>query len=291
MNPSTWQPSADSPCSRAAVASADSGRRAGRARRDHVHVRRQRLNLRQTRPRRRMRRIEADGLLEGAKRPGVVLLRISEVPRLQIAAISLEVMRLRPDTNGPFSRGETGLHGLDDSGGDLVLHSEHVRRVAIEALRPELIAAHDIGELRGHAKPVAGRPHAALEDVAHRERTRDGRQVAVVVAGPEGGGARCDADPVDADQRVHDLLGHPLAEVLLVLRGAHVREGQHRDRDGPPSAGLKACATSRELEDRGDRQPRERPGPPFEARRRGARPALRRSTSRTPRAPLQRNQA
>ena len=36
--------------------------------------------------------------------------------------------------------------------------------------------------------------------------------------------------PVDADERVHDLLGHALAEVVLVLAGAHVRERQHRDR-------------------------------------------------------------
>ncbi len=60
---------------------------------------------------------------------------------------------------------------------------------------------------------------------------RDTTQVASLPARTEGRRQRRDADPNDADERVHDLLGHALAEVLLALVGAHVGEGQHRDRD------------------------------------------------------------
>ena len=105
--------------------------------------------------------------------------------------------------------------------------------LAVEALRPELKAAGDVGQLRGDAKPVARRPHAALEDVAHGERAGDRGQVR---SRPAARGRPRSATrrgfPSTRDERVHDLLGHPLAEVLLVLRGAHVGERQHRDRDG-----------------------------------------------------------
>ena len=65
---------------------------------------------------------------------------------------------------------------------------------------------------------VAGRSHAAFEDVAHGEQAGDLRQVPAFLAGPKCRGPGRDADAGDADERVHDLLGHPLAEIFLVLR-------------------------------------------------------------------------
>ena len=68
--------------------------------------------------------------------------------------------------------------------------------------------------------------------MAHRQRPGDRLEVTTALPRPEGRGAGGDAHPLDAHQRVHDLLGHPLAEILLVLVRAHVREGQHGDCHG-----------------------------------------------------------
>jgi len=84
-------------------------------------------------------------------------------------------------------------------------------------------------------EPVFGTPqahNAAVEYVVDGESSRDRGQVGPVLPRSERRGPGRDANAVDPDERVHDLLGHSLAEVLLVLRRAHVREGQHRDRHG-----------------------------------------------------------
>ena len=177
-----------------------------------------------------MRGIEADGFLEGGHGPAEVL-HPPKVPALQVAAVGLEVVGLRSSVHGVRAGPEPGLHRVDDARGDLVLDGEDVDGLPVEPLRPELVAARDVGELRRDAQPDAGRAYAALEHVAHAERTGDGGQVVAVPPRTERRGAGRDADPVDPHQRVHDLLGHTFAEILLVLRRAHVGERQDRDRD------------------------------------------------------------
>ena len=157
-NASTWRPSADSPCSSRRGGQRLSRGGAGLARGDHAEDGREDGDLREAGPRRRMRRIEADGLLEGAKGPGEVLLRREGAgpsdscgrPRGSRAAAGRE-------PRAP--RGEPGLDGLDDARGDLVLDGEDVRGLPVEALRPELVAARDVGQLRGDAQPA--RPTSA----------------------------------------------------------------------------------------------------------------------------------
>jgi hypothetical protein len=105
-------------------------------------------------------------------------------------AVGLEVTGLRSGVNGPRSRSEPGLHGLDDARGDLVQDGEDVDDLPVEALRPELVAARDIGELGRDTQPAPRRAHAALEDVAHGERAGDGRKVAAALLRPEGRGPR-----------------------------------------------------------------------------------------------------
>jgi hypothetical protein len=150
---------------------------------------------------------------------------------LQVKAISLEVACLGPGPYASFPLTKTRLDCLDDSGSDLVLHREDIDGIAIESFRPELVAARHIGELGGDAQPVSGGAHATLEHVVHRKRASDRREVAAIAAGAECRGSRRHADSVDPYERAHDLLGHPFAEVLLILCRAHIRERQHRDRN------------------------------------------------------------
>ena len=194
-------------------------------------MRREHGDLRETRPRGRVSGIEADGLLEGGEGLAEVLLP-PKVPALQVAAVGLEVADLRAGLNGSRSRSEASLHRVDDSRRDLVLDGEDVRGVAIESLRPEVEAARDIGQLGGDPQPAARRPNAALEDVVDGEGPRDRGQVGALLPRPKRRGPGCHADPVDPHERVHDLLGHALAEVILVFRGTQVRERQHRDGHG-----------------------------------------------------------
>jgi hypothetical protein len=174
--------------------------------------------------------IEADGLLECLKGLDVVLLP-PKVPPHQITAVGLQVGGLRARANRVLPGREPRLHRLDDSRGNLVLDGEYVRGLPVESLRPELVASRGVGHLGGDAQPASCRAHAAFQDVANRQRARDRREVAGLASRPERRGAGGDANPLDPDERVHDLLGHALAEVLLVLRRTHVRERKHRDRD------------------------------------------------------------
>ena len=153
------------------------------------------------------------------------------MPALQVAAVSLEVVGLRSGGNGSRAGPEPGLHRADDARGNFVLDGEDVDRLLVEPLRPELVAARDVGQLCRGPQPAAGRSHTALEDMVDGEGARDRRQVGAVLPRPERRGPGRHADPVDPHERVHDLLGHPLAEVFLVLRRAQVREWQHGDRD------------------------------------------------------------
>ena len=194
-----------------------SGGRAGLAGGDQAHVRRERQALREPGPRRRMSRIEADGLLEGPNGPAVVLLGVPTMLAQQVAAIGFQVSGLRSGVDGSRSRSEPGLHGLDDAGGDLVLHGEYVLQLPVEALGPDLVARGDLAQLGGDAQLAAGRPHAALQHLLHREHAPDPAEVLLLPARPEGRGPRRHADSLDADECVHDLLGHSLAEVLLVF--------------------------------------------------------------------------
>ena len=132
-----------------------------------------------------MARVETDGLLEGAHGAAMVFLRVPEVTALQVPTVGLEVRGLRAGLYGLCSRAEPGLHGLDHSRSNLVLHGEYIGGVAVESLRPEVIPARDLGELRRDAKAVTRRAHAALEDVPHRQRVGDRLQPAAVVPGAE----------------------------------------------------------------------------------------------------------
>ena len=127
----------------------------------------------------------ADGFFEGAHRAAMVLLRVPEVTALQVPAIGLEVRGLRASLHGLRAGTEPGSHGLDNAGSNLVLHGEDIRGVTIEPLRPEVVAAGDLRELRGDSKAAARRAHAALEDVTDRQRVGNRLQVTAVVGRAE----------------------------------------------------------------------------------------------------------
>ena len=101
-------------------------------------MRREHGDLREADPRGRVSTIQADGLFESVDGPAEVL-DPTKVAALEVAAAS------------PRRRAR----------GDLVLHRKDVRGFPVVALRPELVAARDVGQLRGDPK-AAARPLGRL---------------------------------------------------------------------------------------------------------------------------------
>ena len=95
-----------------------------------------------------------------------------------------------------------------------------------------------LDQLHRDAQVIVRLAHAAFEQCPDAERPPDLAHVRTRAAELEGGRSRRDAQAVDLRQRVDQLLGQPLAEVVLIAARAHVGERQHRDRGEylPPPA-------------------------------------------------------
>ena len=75
----------------------------------------------------------------------MVVLRVSEMAAPEVMPVRFEVRDLRPRADGASATTEALTHRGDDAGGDLILDGEDVLGVAVEAIRPELESARDIG--------------------------------------------------------------------------------------------------------------------------------------------------
>ena len=106
----------------------------------------------------------------------------------------------------------------------------------VVGLRPEMEAVRRLHELRRDAHVVARLAHAPLEQRRHVELLADDAQVLVLALELERRRAARDPQLRDLGQGVEQLLGEAVGEVLLVLAGAHVHEGQHGDRGDAPVA-------------------------------------------------------
>src|SRR5437764_7264860 len=80
---------------------------------------------------------------------------------------------------GPLVLGATEL-GLDlpgDPQGDLILDSEDIVQLAVEALRPDVVATEAVEELSRNSDVPFGFAHASFHDIAHTERRGDLTQI------------------------------------------------------------------------------------------------------------------
>src|SRR5215831_7996844 len=75
--------------------------------------------------------------------------------------------------NGLSLPEEPGLELLHDGLRDFVLNCEHIRKLAIVTLRPNVIAICNIDQLYRHPQPVAGAPHAPFDDAIDAELRAD----------------------------------------------------------------------------------------------------------------------
>ena len=118
----------------------------------------------------------------------------------------------------------------DDAACDVVLNREDIVHFAVEAVGPQLVAALRVDELRGHAQPLAGLAHAALEHVADIEVARHLAHVDRLVAIAQGRVARDDEQFGHGGEQGDDVLNHALGDVVLIGFAGQRLERQHRDR-------------------------------------------------------------
>ena len=111
----------------------------------------------------------------------------------------------------------------------LVLDGEDVLQLAIVALGPEMRVMGRVDQLRGDAHPVAGAPHAAFDEVADAEPAGDVLCLDRLSLERERRVARDDEQRAKARKLSDDVLGYPVAEILLLGITGHVGERQNGD--------------------------------------------------------------
>jgi hypothetical protein len=117
-----------------------------------------------------------------------------------------------------------------DTLGDLVLDGEDIFELAVVALRPALIAVLDVDQLHVDPEAIAGLAHAALENRGDTQAPSHGADVHSRPTELERRAAGGDAEPIDVGQRVDQLLGEAVTEIVLVAGRAQVGKRQDRDR-------------------------------------------------------------
>ncbi len=93
-----------------------------------------------------------------------------------------------------------------------------------------MVAVRRVDELGDDAELVSLAAHAPFQHGGDVQLLADLAHVQVLALEGEGRGAGDDADPRDVGERVDDLLGDAVGEVLVLLAAAQVDEGQHGDR-------------------------------------------------------------
>src|SRR6185295_15492630 len=98
---------------------------------------------------------------------------------------------------------------------NLVLDREHVFEPVVERFGPQVITVAGTDELRGHAQAITELAHAPFEDRCDAERSADLADVGRSPLVLKRGGSRRDLEPAHATERIDDLLGDAVAEVIL----------------------------------------------------------------------------
>ncbi len=130
---------------------------------------------------------------------------------------------------GTHVRRQRRLEGIGDSQCHVALDGEDVGQVAVIVVCPEVLVGLRIDELSGDADAAGRASHATLDDVGDPQLSRDLPEVLVGVLVLHDRGAGDDFQVGDLAQVSDDVLGHAVAEVLVVGIGTQVGERQHRD--------------------------------------------------------------
>src|SRR5207249_11779957 len=94
---------------------------------------------------------------------------------------------------------------------------------------PSMVAVLGIDERRHHAYKTTGSADTAFKNIWYAEGFGGPPDVLVLASEGEGGRARGDLEVGDVGQKVDELLGQTVAEVVVDWVAAHVGEREHGD--------------------------------------------------------------
>ena len=118
---------------------------------------------------------------------------------------------------------------------DIGLNREDVREITIVRLRPEMLVALRIDQLRDDAHAIAGAAHAPLEDRRSIQLRTDLAQAVLAFLERHDRGPRNHLETADLRQVGNDIFGDAVGEVLVLRIRAQVEERQYRDGSGARS--------------------------------------------------------
>ena len=147
---------------------------------------------------------------------------------LQVLLVGRHVRGALAGRNVLF-RQQPQLQRIDHGAGHVFLQLEDILQLAVIGFGPDHRAGAGLHELHGHAQPVARLAHAAIEDVGHVQRARDGGDVVATLAECEGRGAGRHPQFRNPGEQREQLLGQAVRQEGLVASFAQVRERQHGD--------------------------------------------------------------
>ena len=180
------------------------------------------------------RRVAREGRLVELDRTLQVFLTalLPDRATLQVQLVGFNVLsgRTRALRELLVLRCELDAQLADDRTGDLVLHLEDIRELAVVGFRPEMKTGLRVDELRRDPHLVASLANAAFEHGFDTQLAAHLPDVHVAALVGERRGARRDLQTRNARQQVEQLLGHAVAEIVLGGITAQIRERQHGDR-------------------------------------------------------------
>jgi hypothetical protein len=162
---------------------------------------------------------------------------------LSCLQVELERPNVRDGTlrEAPVFVGRQGdVEGADDLPRHAFLHLEDVVDRAAVLVGPEVGIGQRVDQLGSDSEAVAGFPDASFEDVAHAEIAANRPHVLLRALQLHRGRSGDDTQRLDLREVRDDLLGEPVAEVLVVRVGAQVCEREDDDRAPIRWSGVRA---------------------------------------------------
>src|SRR5262245_1107307 len=109
-----------------------------------------------------------------------------------------------------------------DRSGDLILHREHARPLAVITLRPTMRPCPDVNQLRGDAHAIVDTPNAPLEKIPHAQFLADVAHVDSSTLVLKRGVTGDNTELREPRQLRYDVLGDTITEIVLTGIIAHV---------------------------------------------------------------------
>ncbi len=180
---------------------------------------------------RRVAAVLLDGLLEISDRLSDSLLGalVPGVTAFEVEPVGLEVLGVALGSGlGKIGEGSRPQGGHDGAG-DLLLNGKDVRKGPIVARGPEQAAVVGGAQLGRDAQPVTRATHGAFEDPGGAQQGADRSGILGLALEREDGGTGGHAETLDLGERVDELVGDPVAQVVVFRVRTRIDQRQHRD--------------------------------------------------------------